>query len=114
MLGVVEDDRHAAVDRRRDVARADGICAAIGALSVFSTSPSASPTLESARLSTTPPALARVVEQVERLERELEVLQRRDVERGEQRDDVALVERGEHVVVERRRGVDDDEVELLA
>ena len=58
-----------------------------------------------------PPLLPRVVEQVERLERELEVLQRRDVQRGQQAEHVARVERGQHVVGERRRRVDDDEVE---
>ena len=64
-------------------------------------------------MSTTRQLLARVVEQLERLEGQLEVLQRRDVQGGEQREHVAPVERGEHLVVEGRRGVHDDEVELL-
>ena len=74
----------------------------------------ARPTLESAPVQHDPPALAREVEQVQGLQGELEVLQRRDVQGGDQRDHVGDVERREHLVVEGGRGVDDDVVEVPA
>ena len=42
------------------------------------------------------------VERVERLDGDLDVLQRRHVEGGDQHDLVGLVERGEHLLVEGR------------
>ncbi len=59
------------------------------------------------------PARLREVEQVQRLHGDLDVLQCRDVERGDQKQVVGLVEGLQHELVERRGGVDDDEVELL-
>ena len=67
----------------------------------------------SARLSIEPPAVAWVVEQAEGLGGDLEALQGRDVEVRDQQQQVGLVERLQHDVVEGRRGVDDDDVEAL-
>ena len=52
------------------------------------------------------------VEQVEGLDGDLGVLDRRDVERGHDDALVGLVEGAEHLVVEAGRRVDDDEVEV--
>ena len=52
-------------------------------------------------------------EQVERLQREADVLQRRHVEPAQHQQLVGPVERGQHRPVEERRGVDDDHVVRL-
>ena len=80
--------------------------------SVLSTLSAVSPTLSSARLSTRWRRGLREVEQVEGLDGDLDVLQRRHVERGDQQQLVGLVERLEDVLVEGRGGVDDDVVEV--
>ena len=54
------------------------------------------------------------VEHLEGLERDLDVLQGRDVERGDDDALVGLVEGGQRLLVEGGRGVDDDVVERLA
>ena len=59
-------------------------------------------------------ALVREREQLERLEREPDVLQRRHVEGAEEQELVRAVEGREHRPVEERRGVDDDQVVRLA
>ena len=59
------------------------------------------------------PARLREVQQVEGLAGDLDVLQRRHVERGDQQQLVGLVERLQHVLVERGRRVHDDVVEVL-
>src|SRR3954466_10866003 len=54
--------------------------------------------------------LLREREQLERLQREAQVLQRRHVQAREQEQLVGAVERRQHRAVEERRGVDDDRV----
>ena len=62
------------------------------------------------RFATSEIALDREAEQVERLEREADVLHRRNVRRRDEQQLVAAVERREHRAVEERRRVDDDRV----
>ena len=56
------------------------------------------------------PRVLGVAEQVERVQGQPQVLDRRDVERGDQDEDVAVVEGGQDVLGEGRRRVDDDVV----
>ena len=58
-------------------------------------------------------ALLRERQQIERLQREAQVLQGGHVERAEQHELIRPVERGQHRTVEERRRVDDDDVERL-
>src|SRR6185312_15345924 len=58
-------------------------------------------------------AVLRVVQQVERLQGELHVLDGGNVHRGDQQELVGTVERREHRPVEERRRVDDDDVVAL-
>ena len=109
VVGSVVHDRLAPVDRcrhgsaRRELRRD-------GALRVFWTSSRASPDLRVRAVEDDVEALARVAQQVERLQRELEVLEGRDVERRQERQVVAGVEGREHLVGEGRGRVDDDDV----
>ncbi len=87
-----------------------GRCAEIGCLSAASTSSAFSPTLASARLSTIARRVLGRAQRVQRVDGDPEVLDRRDVERGDEHRQVAEVARREDVLGEVRRGVDDDVV----
>ena len=82
----------------------------IGVRSALCTSAVDSPTFGSARLSTIERLRVVVTEQVEHVEREPRVLQRRDLRRRDQHVVLCRVEGLEHVLGELRRGVDDDVV----
>jgi len=113
VAGVVEDDGHTAVDGGRHVPRAGDLRRDRGPQALLDLADGEAD-LAVGPVEHEPPPVARVVQQVHRLERQLEVLQRRDVERRDQGDHVGEVERREHVVVEGRWRVDDDVVEVVA
>ncbi len=113
MARVVKHDRHAAVDGRRHGARRRDVQRDRHPQRLLHLR-QCKPDLGVGPVEHDPQPLARIVEQVERFECELEILQRRDVESRQQRDHVGLVECGQHVVGERGRCVDDDEREFLA
>ena len=113
VVRLVEHDRHTAVDRRghgprrRDLrgdARVERRLHVVQGQADLGVGP----------VEDHAPLVARVVEQVERLQRQLEVLQGGDVERRHEPEHLARVEGREHVVGERRRRVDDDVVEHAA
>src|SRR5436190_6298749 len=109
---VGEGDRHAAVDRHGHVALARDLELDLhveGPLNLAR--PQAHLGARAVEEQMAP--LLRVVQQVERLQRQLDVLDRRDVERGDEQELVGAVERREHRPVEARRGVDDDHVVAL-
>src|SRR6478752_2012572 len=109
---VGESDRHAAVDRHRDVALARHLELHLHVEgSLHLARPQAD--LRAGAVQEQVAPLLGVVEKVERLKRELDVLDRRHVERRDEQELVGAIERREHRAVEERRRVDDDDVVAL-
>ena len=101
-LGCDADDRLTGVGRVRDLARRSGSPAAIVMSERALDLVRGQPDLVVGPVEDQVATWLREVEQVERLDGDLDVLQRRHVERGDQQQLVGLVERLEDVLVEGR------------
>ena len=112
VLGLGADDRLAGVGRVRDLRTRSGSRRRCVMPSVLSTLSGGEPDLVVGPVEDQVAVGLREVQQVEGLDGDLDVLQRRDVERGDQQQLVGLVEGLEDVLVEGRGGVDDDVVEV--
>ena len=102
VLGAVQHDRYALVDAHRHVAAGRDVRGEPGPQHPLDVG-GGQPDLGLGPVEHDEPGLRRVVEQVEHVQGDPQVLERRQLGRGHQDVDVRRVERGQHRVAERRR-----------